>query len=81
MERVLNASSQRKLVPFRSLVIPYKWKAHAADKCEVSEELIITEFNGMISFRCARILRCKVICDKTYGRTSSESLQSLVAHQ
>eukprot|EP00731_Ephydatia_muelleri_P007260 Em0003g1508a len=27
MDRVLNASRQNKLVPFRSLVTPYKWKA------------------------------------------------------
>ena len=58
MERVLNASRQKKLVPFRSLVVPYKWKAHTADKCEVSEEQIIAEFNCMITFRFASILRC-----------------------
>ena len=38
MDRVLHASRQNKLVPFRSLVTPNKWKAHTADKCEVSEE-------------------------------------------
>mgnify|MGYP003457310832 CR=1 FL=1 len=38
MERVLNASRQKKLAPLRSLVVPFTWKAHTADKCEVSEE-------------------------------------------
>eukprot|EP00731_Ephydatia_muelleri_P011036 Em0005g1622a len=37
MDRVLHASRQNKLVPFRSLVTPNKWKAHTADKCEVCQ--------------------------------------------
>ena len=62
MDRVLNASRQNKLVPFRSLVTPYKWKAHTADKCEVSEEhanytLCLTQFHCMMTFRFASILK------------------------
>ena len=63
------------------MVMPYKWKVHM---CEVSEEQIITEFNYMITFRFASMLMVKggmkKKCDKTYSQTSSESLQSLVAH-
>ena len=55
---MLNALRQKKLIPFKSLVMPSKWKAHTVDKCEVSEEQIITEFNCMITFRFASILRC-----------------------
>ena len=39
--RVLNVSRQNKLVPFRSLVTPYKWKAHTAVKCGVKSMQII----------------------------------------
>ena len=52
---MLNALRQKKLIAFNSLVVPCKWKAHTIDKCEVSEEQIIT---GMITFRFASILRC-----------------------
>ena len=48
MERVLRASTIQ-------MVMPYKWKVHM---CEVSEEQIITEFNYMITFRFASMLRC-----------------------
>ncbi|KAL5517678.1 hypothetical protein EMCRGX_G003271 [Ephydatia muelleri] len=69
MDRVLHASRQNKLVPFRSLVTPNKWKAHTADKCEVCQHFEVLMKGGM-----------KKKCDKTNGQTSSESLQSLVAH-
>ena len=44
---------QKKLVPFR-------WSCPTSEKstCEVSEEQIITEFNYMITFRFASMLRC-----------------------
>ena len=48
MERVLRASTIQ-------MVVPYKWKVHM---CEVSEEQIITEFNYMMTFRFASMLRC-----------------------
>ena len=52
MERVLNASSQK----FGHAL---QVESPCLSKCEVSKELIITEFNGMIIFRCASILRCR----------------------
>ena len=50
--------------------------------CVKSEEQIITEFNYMITFRFEVLVKggMKKKCDKTYSQTSSESLQSLVAH-
>ncbi|KAL5473528.1 hypothetical protein EMCRGX_G028019 [Ephydatia muelleri] len=47
MDRVLNASRQNKLVPFRSLVTPYKWKAHTAGKCEVCQHFEVLMKGGM----------------------------------
>ncbi|KAL5486922.1 hypothetical protein EMCRGX_G019462 [Ephydatia muelleri] len=47
MDRVLNASRQNKLVPFRSLVTPYKWKAHTADKCGVCQHFEVLMKGGL----------------------------------
>ncbi|KAL5496823.1 hypothetical protein EMCRGX_G013186 [Ephydatia muelleri] len=57
MDRVLHTLRQNKLVPFRSLVTPYKWKAHTADKCEVADK-----FEGAF----ARLGACHSIYDQCF---------------